>query len=175
MTPARRTWALGLAAALAAALWTPACVRPSDESAIRALLDDCAKRAEKNDIAGLRPLFAPDYRDFEGRDAEGTMRLVSQRLDRTRGVVIHLLGARVGEISREGTAAVECEVALSHGAAEVLRKLIRYAGEYYRFEVEVRKTGPGAWRLTRASWRSIDLGELFPESLKVLKELFPGF
>jgi hypothetical protein len=174
MREARGTWVLGLAAALAVTLSAPACGRPSDESDIRALLDACATRAEKNDVAGLRPLFAPGYRDFEGRDAEGTLRLVSEHLDRKRGVVIHLLGTRIAEVRPDGTASVQCEVALSHGAAEVLRKLIRYAGEYYRFEAEVRRVAPRTWQFTSAAWHSIDLGDLFPESLKALKELFPG-
>ena len=119
-------------------------------------------------------LFAPDYRDFQGRDAAGTLDLVTDYLDHYRGVVIHLLGVRTGGIDPRGTASVECDVSLSPGAAEVLRKLIRYTGEYYRFKVDLRKTGPGAWRFTYAEWESLGLAELFPESLDLLKELFPG-
>ena len=151
-----------------------ACGGPSDETRIRGLLEEATVRAEKRDVAGLRELFAAEYRDFQGRDADGTLRLVKDHLDRYRGVVIHLLGARLGEIGTDGVASVECEIAMSHGAAEVLRKLIRFTGEYYRFRMEVRRTGPAEWRFTYAEWESIGLEGLFPESLDILRKLFPG-
>ena len=171
VTPARLAL---LAVAAAAALGMPRCGKPSDETVIRAVIEDSVSRAGRRDVEGLMGPFAPDYRDFEGRDPAATRRLVTEYLDRYHGVVIHLLGARVGAVDPDGTAEVECEVSLSHGAAEVLRQLIRYAGEYYRFKLELRKTGPGLWRYSYAEWRTIDLTELFPESLAVLKKLFPG-
>ncbi len=168
-----RAWA---AAALAASVvLVPACSRPSDEAVIRGLLSDAAARAEKRDMAGLMELFAPDYRDFQGRDRDGAQRLVSGYLEHFRGIVIHLLGTRVGPIGPDGTASVEFEVALSHGAAEALRRLVRYAAECYHFRVDLRRFGPGAWRLTYAEWESVDGTGLFPESLEVLRKLFPGF
>jgi hypothetical protein len=174
MTWARPIGAAVQAALVAAAFLTPGCGRPSDESAIRALLEDSAARAEKKDARGLIEFFAADYRDFQGRDRAGTQQLITGYFEHFRGVVIHLLGARVGDIGPDGLASVECEVSLSHGAAEVLRKLIRYAGEYYHFRIGLRRVGPGAWRFTYAEWQSIDLAELFPESLEILKKLFPG-
>lgn len=170
MRPRPRVRALGLV--LAAAL--AACAAPSDETRIRSLLKEATARIEKRDISGLLELFAPDYRDFRGRDRDGTARLVSDYLDRYRGVVVHILGSRIGEIGGGGTAAVECDIALSHGAAEVLRKLIRFTGDYYRFRLEVRRTSPAEWRFTSAEWESIGLAELFPESLEILRKLFPG-
>jgi hypothetical protein len=165
---------LAAAATALAGLLALACGGPSDETRIRGLIERAAVRAEKRDFAGLKELFASDYRDFQGRDTDGTLRLVRDHLDRYRGVVIHLLGARLGEIGTDGIAAVECEIAMSHGAAEVLRKLIRFTGEYYRFRLEVRRTGPEEWRFTYAEWESIGLEGLFPESLEILRKLFPG-
>ncbi len=167
---------LAAAAAVLAALVlsAPACGKPSNEAAIRALLEESVGRAEKKDARGLMEFFAPDYADFEGRDRAGTLRLITDYLDQYRGVVIHLLGARVGDVGPDGRASVECEVSLSHGAAEVLRKLIRYTGEYYRFRIELRKAGRADWLFTYAEWQSIGLPDLFPESLDILKKLFPG-
>ncbi|MGZ5423374.1 MAG: hypothetical protein ACXW2R_03255 [Candidatus Aminicenantales bacterium] len=164
-----------IAAVLAAVLFsTPHCGKPSDVSAIHALLEKSVALAEKKDARGLMEFFAPDYVDFTGRDPAGTLRLITDYLDRYRGIVIHLLGARVGDVGPDGRASVECEVSLSHGAAEVLRKLIRYSGEYYRFRIDLRKSERGEWRLTYAEWQSIGLAGLFPESLDILKKLFPG-
>ena len=157
----------------AVSIFTAACGTPSEEARVRELLKKTVALAEKKDVRALREFFAPDYQDFEGRDVEDTARLVTAYLTRFRGVVIHLLGARVGPIGPDGRASVECEVSLSHGAAEVLRKLIRYSGEYYRFELELRRSDRGDWRYTYAEWQAISLVDLFPESLAILKKLFP--
>jgi hypothetical protein len=174
MTRSRRV--LFAAALSAAALWAIAasCAAPSEEARIRGTLKEAVSAAEKKDLDALRAYFAPDYSDFEGRDTEGTLRLVTDHLDRYRGIVIHLLGARLEALEPDGRASVTCEISLSHGAAEVLRKLIRYAGEYYRFRIDLQKTGPREWRFVYAEWRSIGLTELSAESLGILKKLFPG-
>ncbi len=169
--PVRTTAAAALALT---ALLSAACGRPSDESRVRGLLERAAALAEKKDAAGLGDLFAPDYRDFQGRDAEGTLRLITGYLDRYSHIVIHLLAVRVGDVGPDGRASVECEVSLSHGAAEVLRRLIRYSGEYYGFRMAVRREGAKDWRFTAAEWQPIGLAELSPEALAVLKKLFPG-
>jgi len=173
MTRPGRALVIATAALAAAAALAMSCGRPSEEVRIRELVKEAVRRAEKKDIARFEGLFAPGYADFEGRDTAGTVRLVANYLDRYRGVVIRLLATRVGDIDPDGLASVECEVSLSHGAAEVLRKLIRYAGEYYRFRIDLRKDGPAGWRFTYAEWRPIGLTEVFPESLAILKELFP--
>lgn len=166
-----RAWA---AALVAAVLLAPACRAPSEEARILGLLEEAVNKASKRDLAGLMALCAPDYADFEGRDAAGTRGLVAGFFDHYRGVIIHLLGARVGEARGDGLVPVECEVSLSHGAAEVLRKLIRYAGTFYRFRFELRREPRTGWRFVSAAWEEVGLTGLFPESLDVLKDLFPG-
>jgi hypothetical protein len=169
----RRAAAVSLAAAGVCLLtWT--CGGPSEEARIRELLEDSAARAENRDVGGLMELFAPGYTDFEGRDKAGTVRLITDYLARYRGVVVHVLGVRPGTIGADGRAEVECEVALSHGAARVLRKIIRVGGEYYRFRFDLRKDGAGEWRFAYSEWEPIGLTELFPESLEVLRKLFPN-
>jgi len=168
---ARLAAALAIAAVCAAAM---SCGAPSDEARIRGLLKESVAAAERKDTDALRSSFAPDYADFEGRDMEGTLRLITDHLDRYRGAVIHLLGSRLEAIDPDGRASMTCEVSLSHGAAEVLRKLIRITGEYYRFRIDLRKTADREWRFVYAEWRSIGLPDLFPESLAILKKLFPG-
>jgi hypothetical protein len=171
MTRPVRAWA---AALVAAALLAPACRAPSEEARIRGLLEEAVSRAGRRDAAGLMELCAPDYADSEGRDQARTGDLVGGYFDRYRGIVIHLLGARVGEAGPDGLVPVECEVSLSHGAAELLRKLIRYAGSFYRFRFELRRDPRAGWRFASAAWEEVGLAELFPESLDLLKELFPG-
>jgi hypothetical protein len=173
MRPAVRTLAALTLAAVFVCLFAGSCGRASEEIRIRELLERAAARAEKRDIAGLAGLFAADYRDFEGRDKDGTVRLVTDYLDRYRGVVVHVLGVHPGAIGPDGRAEVTCEVALSHGAAEVLRKLVRIGSEYYRFQFDLRKDAAGEWRFAYAAWESIALSDLLPESLDILRKLFP--
>lgn len=165
---------ISLPALLGVCLLVHACGGPSPEARIREVLKESAAKAEKRDLAGFMEFLAADYADEDGRDREATARLVAGYLDRFRGIVVHVLGARVGELGPDGRIGVEFEVVLSHGAAEVLRKLIRVSGEYFRFEAELGQDAHGAWRYTYAAWEPLGLADLFPESLAILKELFPG-
>lgn len=164
-----------LALVLAAAGFFPsACGAPSEEARIKEFLKKSVAKAEAKQIGALMESFSAEYSDFEGRDKADAERLIADYLGRFGGIVIHLLSARVDGPGPDGRAAVECEMSFSHGAAEVLRKLIRYTGEFYRFRFDLNKTGDGEWRFAYADWQSVSLTDLFPESLKILKELFPG-
>jgi len=163
-------WALVLAAA---ALIPAGCGRPAEEVRIREFLKKSVVLAENRDIAGLMDHFSPEYSDFEGRDKASTERLIADYLGEFRGIVIHLLSSRVDVSGPDGRAAVECEMSFSHGAAEVLRKLFSATSEFYRFRFNLEKNGKSEWRLVYAEWRSISLADLLPESLRILKKLFP--
>jgi len=154
-------------------LMAAGCGAPSEEARVKELLKKSVALAEKREVRALMEFFSAEYSDFEGRDKAGTERLIADYLGRFRGVVIHLLSTRVESVGQDGRAAVECEMSFSHGAAEVLRKLIRYTGEYYRFRFDLEKSGKGEWRFAYAEWRPVDLVDLFPESLEILRKLFP--
>lgn len=167
----RASTVLSLAAAVG--LFAGSCGRPSEEVRIRQFLERAAARAEKRDIGGLTGLFAADYQDFEGRDRDGTVRLVAGYLDRYRGVVVHVLGVHPGAIGADGRVEVASEVALSHGAAEVLRRLVRIGSEYYRFRFGLRRGADGEWRFVSAAWEPVAMTDLLPDSLEILRKLFP--
>ncbi len=136
-------------------------------------MDRVGKLAEKRDLPGLLSLLTDDYADFEGRDRAGTEALVADHFRRRFGIVVHLLHTEIAEVRADGTATVRTDVVLSSGGAEVLRKIVRFAGEFYRFELELRRT-PDGWRVARAEWAASSPDILFPESLPVFRELFPG-
>ena len=160
-------------ALVAACLLATGCGTPSEEARIKEFLKNSVVLAEKREVGALMEHFSPDYSDFEGRDKTGAERLIGDYLGRFRGIVIHLLSARVAGPGPDGRTSVECEMSFSHGAAEVLRKLIRYTGEYYRFRFDLDKTGKGEWRFAYAEWQAVDLLDLFPESREILRKLFP--
>jgi len=150
----------------------PFCRRPSEEDRIREFLERTISLAEKRDLAAVMDRLTEDYADFDGRDKRATEALVRDYFRRT-GIVIHLLSVKVDTIETDGRAGVRAEAMLSSGAAEVFRKLIRFAGDYYRFNLKLRKSPAVAWKVESAAWESVPLAGLFPESLAVLKKLFP--
>lgn len=150
----------------------PFCGRPSEEDRIREFVERTISLAEKRDLTALMDRLTEDYADFEGRDKRATEALVRDYFGRT-GIVIHLLSVKVDAIGTDGRAGVRAEAMLSSGAAEVFRKLIRYTGDYYRFDLRLRRSPAAAWQVESAAWESVPLAGLFPESLAVLKKLFP--
>ena len=88
-----------------------------------------------------------------------------------KGIVIHVLGTRIDEINPP-QASIQTEVALSSGTAKVFRKLIRYSSDNYRFKIGLVKRND-QWQIQYAEWKYINLEELYPESLFILKKIFP--
>lgn len=150
------------------------CGRPSDETQVKDLIREAAHLAEKRDAASLMALLARDYSDFQGRDKAETRLMVEEYLRSFRGVVIHVLGAEVAIEEPGRSATVRADMTLSSGAAEAFRKIVRFTGDLYRFDLEVAKDPPEDWKIVYAGWRAISLPDLFPESLESLKRIFPG-
>jgi hypothetical protein len=149
------------------------CGRRSSEEIIRDMLDEAAVCAEKKDIAGVLGFLSENYGDGEGRNKEQTRQLLQEYFRSFQGIVIHALSTRWLELD-EQHALVQLDVALSSGAAEVFRKLVRFSGEFYRFTCRIEPQEK-RWLISNASWEFIGMEELLPESLQILKELFPDF
>jgi hypothetical protein len=158
---------------LTALLVLASCARESEEARILKFMNRVGKLVEKKDLSGLLTVLTDDYTDFEGRDKKATEALIGDYFRRRFGIVAHLLHTKVGDITAEGEASLKTDVVLSSGGAEVLRKIVRFAGDFYRFKLDLRKT-PEGWRISRAEWEYLTLNSLFPESLPILKKFFPG-
>jgi len=147
------------------------CRQKTEKEVIAAVIDNMATRVEKKDAAGLIAHLAADYRDFEGRDRAQTTAMIEEYFSRYRGIVVKVLASRI-ELRSALSAEVETDVAFYNGAASAFRKLIGFSGENYRFRFTMQKTG--AWTIQTAQWEYIPLSGLFPESLMILRELFPN-
>ena len=163
-----------LASLVVLAISALSCSSPTEEARIKDFLAETTRLAEKKDLTAVMLRIAEDFRDFEGRDKTATAAVIEDYFGRYRGIVIHLLSVKVDAVDPEGVASVRAEVMVSSGAAEALRKLIRYIGDYYRFSFRLKPAGSKKWLFAYAAWESIPLSELFPESLAILKKLFPG-
>jgi hypothetical protein len=147
-----------------------ACRQETDQDRILGLVDRLARLAEKKDLEAIMSSVSDDYSDFEGRDKAGLKALLSAYLTGRVGIVIHRLGGRV-EFKETGGGELQMDVALSSGAAEALRRLVRLSPDLYRVKVEFTRSAE-PWLIRWAEWNSIGLAEVLPESLGPLKKLF---
>ena len=148
------------------------CGEKSEEDVIRDLMEEVREYVEKKDIDSLLMYFAEDYKDFEGRDKNQTKAMINQYFLDFRGIVSHVLSTHIEEVTPVETS-IQTDVLISSGGAKLFRKLIKYAGDYYRIKAKLVKR-EGLWRLQYAEWATISLEALFPESLSILKKIFPN-
>jgi ketosteroid isomerase-like protein len=147
------------------------CKEKTDEELIREMMEDVGEYAEKKDMSSIMINLADDYQDFEGRGKKQTQDLINKYFDSYRGIAINVLSTRIEEI-RSIEASIQTEVAFSSGVAKVFRKLVRYSTENYRLKIKLIKRDD-KWKIQYAEWTYVTLKELFPESLSILKKIFP--
>ncbi len=147
------------------------CQEKTEEEFILEMMEDVGKYAEKKDMASIMINLADDYHDFEGRGKKETQDMINEYYERYRGIAINMLSTQIEEISSL-EASIQTEVAFSSGAAKVLRKLIRYSTENYRVRIKLIKRND-RWQIKYAEWKYVTLNKLFPESLSILKKIFP--
>jgi len=153
------------------AVFFVACGGRTDRDLILELLDRVKELVDKKDVEGLMVLVDEDYLDFEGRGKKETEEMIQDYFKEYIGIVLHILSTEFEEI-KDFEISLETEVVLSSGAAEVFRKLVRFAGNFYRFQLKLRKKG-NEWQVFYARWQEIGMGDLFPESFSLLKKIFP--
>jgi hypothetical protein len=127
---------------------------------------------EHKDGDSLLMYFAEDYEDFEGRNKDQTRAMVNQYFLDFRGIVSHILSTHIQDVTPTD-ASIQTDVLISSGGAKLFRKFVKYAGDYYRIKAKLVKR-EGLWQLHYAEWTLISLGDLFPESVSILKKIFPN-
>jgi hypothetical protein len=146
------------------------CGRKTDKDLILDMVDNLGRLAEKKDLETIMAYFADDFSDFEGRDKVGLQTLLAGYFSGRSGIVVHRLSSQV-EVLAAGQASLQTEVALSSGGAEALRRLIKISPENYRLKIGLVKSGE-RWLIQSAEWSEVDLNELFPESLIILRKIY---
>jgi len=165
-------WIYALLLAGSAGWISSGCRPKNDQARIFGLIDRIGSLVEDKNTGGLLSVLDEDYKDFQNRGKKETEAMVRDYFREYRGIVLHVLGTRIDEIMA-GEASARTEVVLSSGAAEVFRKLFRAFGDFYRFDFKLRKVGM-EWRISYAKWENIGLNDLSPESLSLLRKIFPG-
>lgn len=154
-----------------AVLISLSCRARTEEDRLDDFLTTLIQLAEEKNLASMMTYFSEDFVDFEGRTKAGIRDLLGSYFSGRTGIVVHELSTRIEDIQQD-KATLLTEVALSSGAAEALRRLVKISPDHYRFKVELVKKGEG-WLIRYAEWSSVSLVELFPESLVNFKKLFP--
>ena len=148
------------------------CGEKSDKMQILELMEKAGDFIKQKDAENLMLFVAEDYSDFRGRNKSETEDLVKQYFLDYQGIITHILGTKIDEIVL-GEATVRTDVLVSSGGAQLFRKFVKFAGDYYRVTAKLVKRD-GAWLLKYAEWEYISLDTLFPESESILKKIFPN-
>jgi ketosteroid isomerase-like protein len=146
------------------------CAAKTDEELIFDLMGDIGAYTEKKDIESIMMLLADDYTDFQRRNKSQTKDMIQQYFDQYRGIVIHVLSTQIDEINPL-EASIRTEIAMSSGAAKLLRKVVRFSTDNYRLKMKLMKRDE-RWQIKYAEWKHVSLEELFPESLSILQKIF---
>jgi hypothetical protein len=149
------------------------CLKKKDDKIrILDLIDLTAEYAEKKDTSKIVDLLSDDFSTIDDQSKKDIRELLTRYFNKYKGVVINILSTNIIYI-KSNKAEIETDVSLSSGISKVLRKVVRYYGETYRFKIILEKD-LNEWKFEYAEWRYISIADLFPESYKMLKKIFPN-
>ena len=148
------------------------CGEKSEEDVILDLMEEVGEHVENKNSEILLTYFAEDYEDFQGRNKSQTRAMINQYFQDFHGIVSHVLSTQIDEVTSI-EASIQTDVLLSSGGAKLFRKFVKYAGDCYRVKAQLVKR-EGLWQLQYAEWSYIGLEDLFPESVSILKKIFPN-
>jgi hypothetical protein len=148
------------------------CGEKSDKVLILDLMEKAGRFIEEKDANSLMMFVAEDYTDFWGRNRKETEELAKHYFLEYQGIVTHVLSTRIDEIAID-EASIQTDVLVSSGGAQLFRKFVKFAGDYYRIKARLVKRDE-TWLLHYAEWKQISLDSLLPESGSLLKKIFPN-
>jgi len=147
------------------------CGKKSDKDIILDMMKEVGKYVEDKDTENLSRFISEDYIDFQGRNKSQTEAMINQYFQDFHGIVSHVLSTHIEDVTPE-EASIQTDVLVSSGGAKLFRKFVKYAGDYYRIKVRLVKR-EDRWQLKYAEWAHIQLEDLFPDSMSILKKIFP--
>ncbi len=136
------------------------------------LMDKAGQYIEQKDAESLMLFVAEDYSDFRGRNKSETEEMAKHYFLEYQGIITHVLSTKIDEIA-PAEASIRTDMLVSSGSAQLFRKFVKFAGDYYRIKARLVKRD-GTWLLQYAEWEYISLDTLFPESVSILKKIFPN-
>lgn len=149
-----------------------ACGGKSQEDLIQEIIQRLGDYAEDRDVSSIMLYIADDYTDFRGRDKTATLEMLKSYISSYRGIVVHMLGLKIS-LDDALQASFQIDIMVSSGEVKIFRKMIKFAGDLFRIKGKMVEE-EGMWKIMYAEWDYIPLEDLFPESLSILKKIFPN-
>ena len=148
------------------------CSTSSGRSDVEELIYSAVSAAEERDVEKFMKIISIEYLDEEERTKADIREKVKTYLNRFRGISVNILNIKTVEKGNDNEVVIT-EINFSHGLGKMLSKVIRSYGESYRFRLDMTRRARG-WVVKQAEWEWMSIEELYPESIKVLRELFPN-
>ncbi len=148
------------------------CSTSSGRSEIEEIIYSAVSAAEEKDVEKFMKIISIEYLDEEERTKADIREKVKTYLNRFRGISVNILNIKT--VNKSMTSAeVITEISFSSGIGKIFSKIVNSYGEVYRFNISMSLISK-SWVVRRADWSWMSIDELYPESLKVLRELFPN-
>ncbi len=147
------------------------CGSSEKKSEIEIAIYNAVDAATANDVDLFLSFIDNDYLDEEERTKSDIRVKVENYLNRFKVISINILNIKTVNKDNEN-ADVIAEINFSHGLGKMISKIIKSTGETYRFSLRMYRSSNG-WVVNSAQWDWMSLEELYPESIKVLRDLFP--
>lgn len=147
------------------------CGTSSGRSEIEETIYNAASVAEKRDVEEFMKIISKDYLDREERTRADIEEKIRKYFNRFKGISVNILNVRTVN-KGVNDAEVITEISFSSGIGKVFSKVFSSYGEVYRFYISMLYLSE-RWVVKNAEWEWMSIDEIYPESLKVLRELFP--
>jgi len=148
------------------------CSTSSGRSEIEETIYSAVSAAEERDVGKFMKIISIEYLDDEERTKADIGKKIETYLNRFRGISVNILNIRTVNESMN-SAEVITEISFSRGLGKIFSKIVNSYGEVYRFNISMSHRSKN-WVVKSAEWNWMSIDELFPESIKVLRELFPN-
>lgn len=148
------------------------CNTSSGRSEIEETIYSAISAAEERDVEKFMKIISIEYLDKEERTKSDIREKIEIYLNRFRGIAVNILNIKTVNESMN-SAEVITEISFSSGINKIFSKIVNSYGEVYRFNISMSRKSKN-WVVKSAEWSWMSIDELYPESLKVLRELFPN-
>ena len=142
-------------ALLLALLLASACTKPTEEQRIHSMLEKARKSAEGGKVASVVDHVSKDFQSGE-IDRDGVKAILLSEVLKGGGAPISIF-RRNESIQVKGTEATAgFDALLTRSDPAHLHGLVPSDAQTYRFDLTLRKEDDGEWRVTGATWKTVD-------------------
>ena len=148
------------------------CGSSDKRSDVEKVIYSAVSAVEDRDVEKFMKIISIEYLDEAERTKPEIEEKIRTYLNRFRSISVNVLDIKTVTKNMD-SAEIITEISFSSGLGKVFQKIVNSYGEVYRFKILMSRRSKG-WVVKGAEWSWVSIDELYPESLKVLRELFPN-